>query len=113
MRRPGARRAAFLALVVLAPQAVRAGDARRGREKAIACTVCHGPAGISQVPDAPHLAGQPEPYLAQQLKAYRSGKRVHEVMNVIAKPLTDEDIADLAAWFSEIVVRAEVPRSAP
>lgn len=101
----------LLALALLAPAASRAGDARRGRTKAAACSVCHGPTGIGQVPDAPHLAGQPEPYLVEQLRAYRSGQRVHPAMNVVAKGLSDEDIADLAAWFSSIGVRAQVPKS--
>ncbi len=100
----------LLALALLAPRAGRAGDVRKGRAKAAACNVCHGPAGLSQVPDAPHLAGQPEPYLAEQLRAYRSGKRVHPAMSLVTKGLSDEDIADLAAWFSAIVVRAEVPK---
>ena len=62
------------------------------------------------MPDAPHLAGQPEPYLVAQLKAYRKKKRTNEIMNVIAKTLNDTDIANLAAWFSSIEVRAQVPK---
>jgi cytochrome c553 len=102
--------AALLGLALLSPAAGRAGDAEKGRAKASACAACHGPSGISTMPDAPHLAGQPEPYLAAQLRAYRGGKRTHEAMSLVAKGLTDEDIADLAAWFSSIPVRAE-PRS--
>ena len=45
-----------------------------------------------------------------QLKAYRSGKRPHEVMNVIAKPLSDADIAELAAWYASIVIEAKEKR---
>ncbi len=71
-----------------------------GKAKAQACIACHGPLGLSQLPNAPHLAGQPEIYVLEQLKAYRSGKRSNEVMSVIAKPLTDEDIAQLAAWYA-------------
>lgn len=89
--------------------AVWARDAQAGRIKSQSCAVCHGPAGISSAPDAPHLAGQPAIYLERQLKAYRSGERKHEVMAVIAKPLTDADIANLAAWYSSIRVEAEAP----
>jgi cytochrome c553 len=64
------------------------------------CVTCHGANGISMTPDAPNLAGQPEIYLAAQLQAYRSGKRQHEVMNVVAKGLTDDDIAALSRWFA-------------
>ena len=93
------------------PCAAEAADAAAGRAKAAtSCTVCHGPDGISKVPDAPHLAGQPEQYLAAQLKAYRKKKRTNEIMNVIAKTLSDADIADLAAWFSTIEVRAQVAK---
>lgn len=78
-------------------------------ERVRACTTCHGPLGLATAPDAPHLAGQPEMYLAAQLRAYRSGARVHPVMNVIAKPLSDDDIATAAAWFSRIKVEAQAP----
>jgi cytochrome c553 len=77
-----------------------------GRAKAQPCSVCHGALGISALPDAPHLAAQPAMYLAQQLKAFRSGKRTHEVMNVIAKPLSDTDIDQLSEWYASIVVEA-------
>ena len=84
-------------------------DAGAGRAKAQMCTPCHGANGLAVAPNTPHLAGQPEPYLVDQLKAYRSGKRAHEVMGVVAKPLTDADISDLAAWFAslEIALRKE------
>jgi cytochrome c553 len=88
----------------------QARDADAGRAKAQACAVCHGPMGVSNAPDAPHLAGQPVIYLEAQLRAYRSGARKHEVMAVMARPLTDEDIANLAAWFSSIRIEAQAPR---
>jgi cytochrome c553 len=84
-------------------------DAAAGREKAGACTACHGANGLSQLPNAPNLAGQPEIYLTAQLQAYRSGDRKDPQMTVIAQPLSDEDIADLAAWFSSIEIEAKVP----
>lgn len=84
-------------------------DAAAGKAKAAICTTCHGPDGISRLPNAPHIAGQPEVYLSEQLKAYRAGTRNDPMMTVIAKPLSDEDIADLAAWFASIKVTATVP----
>ncbi len=66
--------------------------------------------GVSTAPNTPHLAGQPEVYLAEQLKAYRSGKRTNEIMSVIAKPLTDAEIADLSAWFASIAIEASPPK---
>jgi cytochrome c553 len=79
-----------------------AGDVAAGKARAGMCATCHGPLGISQLPNAPNLAGQPEIYIAEQLKQYRSGKRANEVMAVIAKPLTDKDIEDLSAWYASI-----------
>jgi cytochrome c553 len=81
-----------------------------GRAKAQACSVCHGPLGISNAPDAPHLAGQPRIYFMEQLKAFRSGKRAHPVMNVIAKPLTDADISNLADWYSSLKIEVREKR---
>ncbi|HEY0663370.1 MAG TPA: cytochrome c [Thiobacillaceae bacterium] len=99
------KRLAALLLTSTFPSALAA-DPPPGRAKARVCVTCHGPVGISSAPDAPHLAGQPRIYLAEQLKAFRSGKRRHEVMNVIAKPLSDADIADLSEWYSSILVEA-------
>ena len=110
--RPRRASAGALALSVsaaLAAPAAWAADAAAGRQKALACGVCHGPLGLSQAPDAPHLAGQPAMYLAAQLKAYRSGSRRHEVMAVIAKPLSDDDIENLAAWFSSQKISVQSP----
>jgi cytochrome c553 len=81
-----------------------AGDADAGKARAAMCSTCHGPLGISQLPNAPHLAGQPEIYTMEQLKLYRNGKRANEVMAVIAKSLSDKDIEDLAAWYGSIVL---------
>ena len=88
---------------------VVAADAAAGRSKAQACAVCHGPLGLSTQPDAPNLAGQPAVFLSNQLRAYRSGERRHEVMNIMAKPLSDDDIESLAAWFSSVRVEAHAP----
>jgi cytochrome c553 len=96
------QRIAGVAMLAASAMAPVSADPALGREKAAACAVCHGPMGLSVTPDAPHLAGQPEIYLAAQLRAYRSGRRQHEVMAVIAKPLSDDDIRALAAWYSSI-----------
>ena len=88
----------------------RAQDAAAGKAKAAACAMCHGPVGIAAAPDTPNLAGQPASYIEEQLKAYRGGSRRHEVMSLMARPLTDADIANLAAWFSSIKVEATAPK---
>jgi cytochrome c553 len=74
------------------------------------CATCHGPLGVSNTPDAPNLAGQPRIYVVQQLRAFRSGKRVHEVMNVVAKPLKDEEIDAIAEWYAAIAIEAKPKR---
>ena len=99
----------FATAILLLPVMAAAADPQSGRAKAAACAICHGQAGISTLPNAPHLAGQPSIYTEEQLKNYRSGTRRHEVMNVIAKPLSDTDIADLAAWFAAIKLEAIPP----
>lgn len=96
-------------LATLSFGCAHAADKAKGRAKAaVVCNVCHGNDGLSTQPNAPHLAGQPEIYLAEQLKNYRSGKRPHEVMAVLAKPLTDEEIDNLAAWYASIEIKATV-----
>ncbi len=88
-------------LLCAAPLALA--DAAIGKVRAAtACAVCHGPQGLSMQPNVPHLAGQPEIYLVEQLRNYRSGKRAHEVMGVIAKTLSDQDIQHLADWYASL-----------
>ena len=91
-------------VLALLAGAAQARDPVAGKAKAGMCATCHGPLGISQLPNAPHLAGQPAIYTIEQLKNYRSGKRANEVMAVMAKPLSDTDIDDLAAWYASIKV---------
>ncbi|MEO1291778.1 MAG: cytochrome c [Pseudomonadota bacterium] len=86
-----------------------AGDASAGKQKSRACRTCHGLDGIAKIPIAPHIAGENEIYLATQLKAFRSGKRENEIMSVIAKDLSDEDIADLSAWYASITITVSLP----
>lgn len=102
----------FLALLyaLLAAAVAHAGDLNAGRDKAAAaCAVCHGPNGLSMQPNVPHLAGQPPIYLVEQLRLYRSGRRSHEVMAVIARPLTDTEIDNLAAWYSAMQLSVQLP----
>lgn len=98
----------LLGLALLSPGQAQARDPVAGKIRAGMCATCHGPLGLSQIPNAPHLAGQPAIYLVEQLKNYRSGKRQNEVMSVIAKPLTDQEIDDLAAWYESIRISVTV-----
>jgi cytochrome c553 len=72
--------------------------------------VCHGAMCIATTPDAPHLAAQSAIYTAAQLRAYRSGARRHEVMAVLARALSDEDIGNLAAWYASIQIEVKAAR---
>lgn len=91
------------------PAEVLGADAEAGRQKARQCQTCHGLDGIAKIPIAPHIAGENEIYLITQLKAFRSGKRTHEIMSVVAETLSDEDMADLAAWYASIKITATLP----
>lgn len=86
-----------------------AGDPAAGREKANKCKTCHGLDGIGRLPQVPNLAGESTIYLEKQLKAFRDGTRHNEMMSIVAKDLSDEDIADLAAWYESLKVTVEVP----
>ena len=84
-------------------------DPAAGRKAAAQCQTCHGIDGIAKIPIAPHLAGESQIYLETQLKAFRSGKREHEMMTVVAKNLTDEQIRNLSAWYASIKITATLP----
>ena len=87
-----------------------AGDAAAGKAKASAmCAVCHGAEGLSQLPEAPNLAGQVEIYLAKSLDEFRSGKRQNEMMTLVVKDLSDDDVANLAAWYASIQISVKTP----
>jgi cytochrome c553 len=94
----------FAPVSLLATSRSEAGDLNAGRAKALMCQACHGVDGLSKVPDAPNIAGQTEPYIVAQLQAFKSGARKNEAMSVVAQPLSDQDIEDLAAYFSAIEI---------
>lgn len=95
------------AVLILAPMGIAqaAGDAAAGEGKIAVCVACHGKDGIAMVPIYPNLKGQHAAYLESSLKAYREGQRAGgnaAIMTPMAKNLTDEDIADLAAYYSSV-----------
>ncbi len=89
-----------LALTLVSGLSVAAGDITRGQELSASCAACHGADGNSTIPANPKLAGQYDSYLVFVLKAYRDGSRENALMNGMAANLSDQDIADLAAYFS-------------
>ncbi len=94
----------FISLVLLAIAAnpTFAADAAAGKAKAALCASCHGQNGISMLPQNPNLAGQKELYLVNALKAYKAQTRKEPTMNAMAAPLSDTDIANLAAYYSSL-----------
>ena len=79
----------------------QAADIEAGKQKAEQlCAACHSPDGSQPLPGNPKLAGQYADYLELTLRGYRSGERPNAIMAGMAAALTDEDIANLAAWFS-------------
>ena len=95
---------ATLAVTALMPvAAMAAGDAAAGKAKSAVCAGCHGANGISMVPQYPNLAGQKAPYIESAIKAYRSQERAGGnavMMYGMVGGLSDQDIADLAAYYS-------------
>ncbi len=90
------------AAMLLGSHTAMAGDAAAGKAKAALCAACHGAAGVSAMDAWPNLAGQKKGYLEKQLKAFRDGTRTDPSMSPMAKPLTDDDIANLAEYFSTL-----------
>jgi len=81
------------------------GDAKAGQTKAATCVACHGVDGNSGVPMWPKLAGQHTEYLERQIKLIKSGDRSVPEMTGLLGNLSDQDIADLAAWFNSNAIQ--------
>ena len=100
---------ATLAFLMMAGE-TSAADLSSGRSTAKShCAVCHGVDGIAKIPIAPHLAGESRAYLETQLKAFKHGKREHEIMSVIAADLSTDEIKNVSAWYSAIEISVSVP----
>src|SRR5262249_5471421 len=76
------------------------GSVDAGRAKSATCAACHGADGNSVSPTWPSLAGQHPEYIAKQLKAFKSGERKDVAMTPFAQMLSDQDVLDVAAYFS-------------
>jgi len=91
---------AAVAALGLATTVHAAGDAAAGKTKAAVCGACHGADGNSPSDGFPKLAGQHASYLLKQLQDYKSGKRTNPIMNGQVAALSDQDMADLAAYYA-------------
>ncbi|WP_420023823.1 c-type cytochrome [Cereibacter azotoformans] len=74
-----------------------------------ACALCHGADGLAVLEDAPNLAGENAIYIETQLKAFRTGRRVHEIMSPIASDLTEDEIRAAADWYAAVEIEIEPP----
>lgn len=79
-----------------------AGDAEAGKAKSVTCAACHGGEGISPTDVWPNLAGQKEGYLLAQLKAFKDGTRVNSQMAPMVANLSDDDMANIAAYYASL-----------
>ena len=90
-------------------QGAAAGDAAKGRDKTQMCQGCHGIDGwrtaYPEVYSVPRIGGQHEAYLVRALQGYKSGERSHPSMRAIAASLSDQDMADLAAYYAQSGVK--------
>lgn len=104
LRMAGAFAAAVLAAAFAGPVAAAEGDAKAGAKKIQMCQGCHGIPGFrTAYPDVyhvPRLGGQSPAYIVSALKAYKAGDRNHPTMRGIAASLSEQDMADLAAYYS-------------
>jgi cytochrome c553 len=76
------------------------GSAEEGQAKSTTCVACHGVNGNSVNPEWPNIAGQHAPYTLKQLQAFKVGERQNPLMSPIAMTLSEDDMADLAAFFA-------------
>jgi cytochrome c553 len=84
-------------------------DLEAGKALARKCSVCHGKQGLSKDPEVPSLAGQPALYLEKSMNDFRTGVREDRRMTIMAKPLSDDDVKNLAKWYSSFKVTVTDP----
>lgn len=93
----------MVGLTLLSTSAFAAGDPEAGKIKALACKGCHGIPGYQNVYPTyrvPKVAGQHAEYIVAALKAYKNGQRKHKTMQSQSATLSDQDMADIAAFFA-------------
>ena len=89
-----------IALAMATAGVQAAGDAAAGKTKSATCMACHGADGNSANPEWPKLAGQHPNYIVAQLQHFKGGTRKNDLMSPMAAPLSEQDMQDLAAYFS-------------
>jgi cytochrome c553 len=102
-----------LAALVGAVAPAQAQDAKAGEKKVAACIGCHGIAGYQasfpEIHKVPMIAGQNAKYIVSALNAYKKGDRKHPTMRGVAASLSDQDMADIAAYYEQLAKADEAP----
>lgn len=89
-------------LAFASTQLCASGNVQDGKQKATTCFACHGADGNSVDPQYPRLAGQYNLYLQQVLHEYKNGQRNNPIMKGMVATLSDQDIEDVATYFSSL-----------
>ena len=103
----GAVAAAALVSALAAPKGGAQPNPAAGKSEAALCAACHGAEGMSVATNVPNLAGQHYEYLMEQLIAYKEGTRKNGVMNELIRPMTLEQLRNIAAYFSTVPLTVE------
>jgi cytochrome c553 len=96
-----------MALVLVSVPAFASGNIENGKTKAATCVACHGADGNAVDPQYPRLAGQYNEYIQQALHEYKDGRRNNPIMKGFAGTLSDQDIEDIAAYFSSMPTKLD------
>jgi len=94
-------------LAFASAQVLANGNIENGKQKAATCFACHGADGNSVDPQYPRLAGQYNAYLVQVLHEYKDGQRNNAIMKGMDATLSDQDIEDIAAYFSSLPTKLD------
>ena len=94
-------------LAFASTQLLASGSIENGKQKAATCFACHGADGNSVDPQYPRLAGQYNLYLQQVLREYKDGQRGNPIMKGMVATLSDQDIEDVAAYFSSLPTKLD------
>jgi cytochrome c553 len=81
-------------------QRIGSGSPVKGKTRSELCQGCHGEKGVSREALIPNLAGQYGNYIAKQLRNFQTGARTHQIMNAMAQTVNDDELSDIAAYFS-------------
>ena len=98
------------ALVVTSSLTQAAGNSAAGRTVMVKCQSCHGKDGLAIEYWSPNIAGQKQDYLVRSLMAYKGGRRMSPMMFGVVSGLSDEDMANVAAYYAAIKITVEVPQ---